>query len=1399
MKFSKGKHVLSGTLAAGLLLSTTFSIHPLAEKPEVTITHKNIEDILSNLSKEQRQAIQKLNAGPNFTISPDIKTNSPELVSIIVEFEQAPAQVAVKKQAVLGKKMTIASAKNNVDQSHQEFKSYIESLKKKKDLSKYDSSKLAINREYKHAFNGVSMTLPGVAVKDLLQSGTVKRIWNNAKIQLELPVQEKGITPKMADSIPQIGVDKLHEENIKGKGIKVGVLDTGIDYNHPDLTNAYKGYRSKEGENPKDIEPSSVKGWDFVDNDADPMETTYENWKSSGQPEFTSSGSAYYTAHGTHVSGTIAATKTNEVDYAVKGVAPEADLYTYRVLGPYGSGSNEGVIAGIDKAVSDGMDIMNLSLGSSVNDPLDPTSVAINNAMLSGVVSVVAAGNAGPGAKTLGSPGTAALGISVGASDSAMKIPTITAGAGKYTFENMKLLGKNFSDRLEDLTGQSFPVVYAGIGQESDFEGKDVRDKIALIERGTLTFDVKIKNAKAAGAKAIIIYNNVDGEITSYVGEGTDFIPTFRLTKEDGEKLKAIENGSLTFKDTGNTKTVGDNLADFSSRGPVNGNYDIKPDIVAPGVAIFSTEPEYINSPDEGIDYTSSYGRMQGTSMATPHVAGVAALILQEHGDYDPFDVKEALMNTSVDLQKDHSVNEVGAGRIDAYDAVHVDTSIKVLDKTEIVEGDETTEINEETGSLAFGREYIRDNDEAIELTKKVEIENKGKKKKYTIDVEYHKNIKGVQDANANGVKVKVSKSVTVAKGKSKVIEPTISVPANAKEGAYEGYLHITNSENDEETYQVPFSITVTDKGIDYVETDSPSIANDFPFWQYYNPFMNAMFQLKSPMETVDVILKDTKSDKPLGYVGSLNASRFEPDRPYYILFAFTGHVYPFTNDPEHPISDTYKKLQEGDYTLEFIGSDESGKTYSAGTAAIVDNTPPDVKWDKEPGVYEINDSMFTEEDGQKAFYVHGNVNDATVKVLQEKGLDYDQTSNTMFYDTSKYAYFGREFPIDPDGNVKFGIEEGDIANDALYLRLATTDMATAMNPQDYVFLKEGTEYVTSNYDKEVLKKDDTFTMTLSVNNVKQFLSGEYTIKYEGELYQFKNAKLSSKIKKYAKEKGLNVSLTKPVVNDDNQSKEVKVGAELTGKAFKGLNGDMPLLDVSFKLVDDTFYHLYAGMDVGEASYIKQGGNTATDLPYYSVDRYKIISKHSTLNGSISPEAFLSEEGYIKPGNITKIGVKVYAQSKAGKKYSGTLDDWGQFSIKGIPASNQEYTLVVETPSHLKSHTNFVPGKEKDGTLLGQNIRLRPNLNLAGDINKDKVIDIKDIQEVVDAYGIKDKSIIKEDINQDGTVDEFDVRYVEKNFLTKGPDAPVNKVPKEKIGNKGLEYFLRLIGLETNQ
>ncbi|WP_034643238.1 protease inhibitor I9 family protein, partial [Bacillus manliponensis] len=163
MKRGKFGKVLTGTLALGMLLSQGIPYNVLAESPIELNPVDNVEEVLKGLSAEQRQALEQLDTNSNFAISPDIDSNSPELVNVIVEFNQAPAKVEVMKQAAKGKKISSASAKAKVDEEHKVFKQHVESLKSKKDAGTYETQKVKITREYKNAINGVAMTLPGVA------------------------------------------------------------------------------------------------------------------------------------------------------------------------------------------------------------------------------------------------------------------------------------------------------------------------------------------------------------------------------------------------------------------------------------------------------------------------------------------------------------------------------------------------------------------------------------------------------------------------------------------------------------------------------------------------------------------------------------------------------------------------------------------------------------------------------------------------------------------------------------------------------------------------------------------------------------------------------------------------------------------------------------------------------------------------------------------------------------------------------------------------------------------------------------------------------------------------------------------------------------------------------------
>jgi minor extracellular serine protease Vpr len=468
---------------------------------------------------------------------------------------------------------------------------------------------------FQHAFNGFSVK---GKFKTLAKLKNIQDVMHVSPVQSYSADSEEGVKLIGGDEVR--GIFDRSDRRITGKGITVGVIDTGIDYTHPDLRRSYGG------------------GRDLVDNDRDPMETV----SSAGEATF----------HGTHVAGIIAA------NGKIKGVAPEAKIIAYRALGPGGSGTTEQVIAAIEQSIKDRVDIVNLSLGNSINGPDLPISLALNKAVDKGIVAVTSSGNSGPNKWTVGSPGTASKAISVGASTPSMQIPflTIEGSREKIRIEPMSLSAKWDFDRSVD-------IVYGGLGEKDDL--KDVRNKIVLLKRGRLTFTEKAKNALQAGAKGVIIYNNMKGNFYGNLEEEVP-IPVASLSKEVGEQLKAKHK-----KGESSARFIlieeSDQLADFSSRGPVTVTWEIKPDILAPGVAINSTVP-------------GGYLPLQGTSMAAPHVAGACALIKQAHPNWNPAQIKAAIMNTAKPLLKKENelyrTYEQGAGRIQVKEAIQTNSLV---------------------------------------------------------------------------------------------------------------------------------------------------------------------------------------------------------------------------------------------------------------------------------------------------------------------------------------------------------------------------------------------------------------------------------------------------------------------------------------------------------------------------------------------------------------------------------------------------------------------------------------------------------------------------------------------------------------------------------------------------
>ena len=435
---------------------------------------------------------------------------------------------------------------------------------------------------------------------------------------------ENGIKTFIENSVPYVGTEIPRIDGFDGTGIKIAVIDTGVDFNHPDLL----GW-GKDGK--------VIGGYNFVQENQLPMDSN---------------------GHGTKVAGIIAA------DGNVVGVAPKAKILAYKVSEDGEGVSSELISGAIEKAIEDEADIINISLG--VNRTNSKIDTAVNYALDKGIFVVTAAGNDGPELKTIGSPGRNFESLTVGATYNNMTsslIATLEIDEIQYTV--IPMVGSSKTN--EPITGK---IIFGGYGKNSDLENLDVKDAILIVERGSnvkdelLFFSIKEKNAADAGAKALIVYNNEPGiflgELIHEFSEPEYIpqIPVVSIDREEGlEIIEKIENESSGIMQLFYNP---DFIAHFSSRGPVSPFY-IKPDMVAPGA--------YINTTQIG----STYNFTSGTSFAAPHVSGAAALLLQKNPNLENHELKSLLVTTVKPVSnaygKEFSIHESGSGRLDIANA----------------------------------------------------------------------------------------------------------------------------------------------------------------------------------------------------------------------------------------------------------------------------------------------------------------------------------------------------------------------------------------------------------------------------------------------------------------------------------------------------------------------------------------------------------------------------------------------------------------------------------------------------------------------------------------------------------------------------------------------------------
>ena len=874
-----------------------------------------------------------------------------------------------------------------------------------------------------------------------------------------------------------------------GAGMTIAILDTGLDMDHPSFA----------------ADPQlNEYSWDpeYLASKLDQLNAgkissglTAEDLYHSAKVPFTFdyvqgivdvNHDPYVGDHGSHVAGIAAANPVEGTN--VVGMAPDAQIVVMKVFGQSGGAQMNHILAALEDAMTLGCDVANLSLGSPAGfSSLDPEIDAIYDRIAdSDIVVDIAAGNEGTSAyqnmwgtnlnptmhidnATVSSPATFHNAMAVGSVDNQL-IPTayftLADGTQVFYMDSIEYLYGETSVNLLDLSDTDLEyVIVPGLGSAEDFEQVDVAGKVAVVTRGELSFSDKCLNAQTYGAVACVIWNNTTEDVftfgmTTASGEGLiPGIPVGLISLEDGQKMEAanVKTMNVSSKSGFRLDANGGQMSSFSSWG-VSPDLRLLPDISGVGGNVLSCY-------DNG-----QYGLMSGTSMATPQVAGVTALVLQYLRERFPDAtqsqirvlVDSLLMSTAVPVvTKDSGVEasprQQGAGLANALYAV---TSGAYL----TVHGSERPKaelFDNEDGVYTFAFDVVNFSDEAKTYTLSYSLLAED-----FVEIDGVDFMAGYDRALSGSVSFDIGSTVSVAAGETATVQVTVKLSEEDKawmdahfaNGNYvEGFVYLDAESSEAVDLSLPFLGFYGDW------TDAPLF--DSAYW-----YDNSMWSENAPIDGSEYWHVIWTSVDGLDWVLGFN--------PYTgAVEDANGNIY---YDPANNVisnngdglvdgfDEIYLSLMRNARTLTFTYTDEQGVTLYSQTVDYVNKT------------------MFNSSAGQVIPYVHSwyfdtyDFTDQTGNPLPDGTKLTLTVSGTLDYEGSPVSLL-EEIPVTIDTSAPTLVGEAveSTVDGRNYLTVTVSDNAPAYAA---VLNSTGTRYLAEYGDLDFVKNSDgTYSVTLDV------------------------------------------------------------------------------------------------------------------------------------------------------------------------------------------------------------------------------------------------------------------------------------------------------------------------------